>query len=196
MIYLLDMDGVCVDFLTGAVKLFRENYVEIVAKWPLNEYDIPKVLNITTSEFWEAIDEGGADFWSDLEEYPWFHALYKELRKSGEVVFLTCPSWNPVSVAGKVRWLKKRLGITFSNYIISPLPKSFFATGQTILVDDNWKNVLDFREAGGEAVLFPQRYNFNKEPPYDPRPWAVIYRCRNIKHKMEGKKDEQTKTFS
>jgi 5'(3')-deoxyribonucleotidase len=151
----LDMDGVCSNFDKAVATLhgLPEN--------PANRrrWNWFEDLGLTVEEFWAPINEAGESFWENLEEYPWFRVLYKEChRMSNNVVFCTTPSFHPGSVSGKLKWLQKRFGTRFTNYIMC-WDKTALANPDTCLIDDKPDNVRKFWGAMGEAILWPQPWN-------------------------------------
>jgi len=159
---LLDMDGVLVDFLSGALialnRDFNRNVTieEYAAKFGLWEtYDY---YNISTREFWESI-HSTPDFWYNLKPMPWYKELYEELSKLGEVTIVTTPSADPTCAMQKLQWLDNYMNIK-SDAVFLGSRKYLFA-GNGILIDDYYNNVNKFRAAGGEAVLIPANWNTN-----------------------------------
>jgi len=154
---LLDLDGVCVDFVGAACRLHGRTFDETV--WPPGEYDIAEVLGIGDEEFWEVIHRQGVDFWRGLEAYPWFVRLHRELQRRGRVYFVTSPSRSPHSAAGKMLWLKERFGETFKDFVLTRR-KHLLSRADCVLIDDSDRNVREFeRHGSGSGVLFPQRWN-------------------------------------
>lgn len=160
MKYLLDMDGVIVDFVGGASRLFGTD----LTKHP--DWGIEKALGITERQFWKKIDEAGEEFWEDLDEYPWTEELLLVLGEHSFIIS-TSPSLHPNSTAGKVRWLKKKFGYGFTNYMIGK-HKYLMAKSGLTLIDDKDRNVEQFLYEGGSAVLFPQPWNANRDFADDP----------------------------
>ena len=154
----VDMDGVLADFVTAAVHLHCRP--EVLQGWPLGEFECPRVLEISPSAFWNRIDDVGDSFWSGLEPFPWMRDLLERLREIAPVTIASSPSYDPASLAGKVRWLQTHLGRKFRDYLIGP-PKYLLARADTVLVDDSDRNINRFREHGGIGVLFPQNWNSN-----------------------------------
>lgn len=159
----LDLDGVEVDFVGGAAKLMGYDPA-VVTMW-----DYYPLIGRTESEFWSIIDAAGADFWSNLEPYPWYKELHAICESIGDTIFLTTNSKHRSSAEGKVAWMQEHFGSNFRSYLIGP-KKEFCATPNTILIDDSDANCEKFVKHGGRAILFPQPWNNNrsiKEPiPY------------------------------
>ena len=140
-----------------AVRLFSREFRDIA--WPPGQYDIAEVLGMDRNHFWETINAAGVDFWRQLEPYPWFEELYRELTLRGKVCFATSPTHSPNSATGKMAWLKDRFGSDFKEFIITRR-KHYLSRSGTLLLDDSDKQVREFvRRGSGSAVLFPQIWN-------------------------------------
>lgn len=148
----LDVDGVLADFVSASVE---------AAGLPI----LPR--EVCTHNYYEPFMDRMtfkrhiADtmyFWEDLKPYPWAHDLVDGLHRLGELHFLTDPTMTPDSPSGKVTWLRKHGFLSGSNYILTK-HKELLAKPGRVLVDDYLPNVQAFRREGGEAVLFPQRWN-------------------------------------
>ena len=156
---LLDMDGVLCNFVRGCCKVLNKDEQKVFQNWPINQYDVEPVFDVTTEHLWTSINSGGKDFWANLEEYSWSKELYRECQKHGEVYFLTSPSNDPQSLVGKLEWIQKFTGNpTPRNYLMGS-PKFLCATPNNILIDDSDKNCDNFKSANGTAILFPQVWN-------------------------------------
>lgn len=157
---LIDLDGVLADFVGGALAV--HNKPELAESWPRGVWDIAKLIGVSTSELWSKIDETEAKtgFWSELDPYPWLEELLGIVTQGGSVPFTiaTSPSSDPACAASKVRWMRKHLGSQFKDYLIGSA-KHLMARPGTILLDDYDRNVDAFRQAGGQAILFPQPWN-------------------------------------
>lgn len=159
----LDLDGVCVDFISGALRSTDQDVTATFERWPLGEYDVAKVIKTTDEKMWKKIEGDDVakayEFWSGLEEYEWFRTLHDTAREvAQDVFFLTAPSKSPGCCAGKARWLKERFGHQFDGFILT-CHKELLARPDALLVDDNVKHVEEFRKAGGQSLLFPQPWN-------------------------------------
>jgi 5'(3')-deoxyribonucleotidase len=156
------MDGVLTDFVSAALRLHGRPGA--LHDWPRGERDIPKMLNLTRTQYWKLIDAQGADFWASLEPFSWFGELVALAREFAPVTVLTSPSLAPSCLEGKVRWLyahfPKEKGRHFSDFLIGN-QKHLLAQPGRVLVDDAEANVEAFRSAGGQAILFPQVWNEN-----------------------------------
>jgi len=163
----LDMDGVIVNFVKGVSFILADNDMHF--NWTsmrrghdltLEEsYDMAKMLGLTPSYFWKQIDKRPT-FWDGLHSYPWMKELMDMLHKQGNVVLLSSPSMSPDCVRGKTEWIQRELGNYYREYIFCPAKHKLKLAGpDTLLIDDSTKNVNDFINAGGHALLFPQPWN-------------------------------------
>lgn len=159
-IILLDMDGVCTNFVKGICLTVKKDYQQAIDSWPKGEYDLTRVLDIDPQMLWASIDAQGMAFWRNLESYPWFEQLYDSLvlLVDSRVIFTTVPSWSASSFAGKILWLQRRFGQQFRNYIFTP-HKALFAHPNAILIDDSDRNIDVFNRVNQSGIIFPQPWN-------------------------------------
>jgi hypothetical protein len=153
----LDMDGVCCDFVSAALKVHGSPLKpEDITKWNMEE-----VMGITLDEFWAPIETAGPPFWRGLKEYPWFEELYRICRcYAKEVVFLSSPDRSPAAAMGKMQWLMDRFGPCFRDYILTPR-KDLVSSPFGLLIDDSEKYCQMWAKdgEGGPFVLVPQPWN-------------------------------------
>ena len=106
--FLLDMDGVLVDFVSGALEALNkkykksttlEQYVREFGTWGISDY-----YGITEEEFWKTIEEVPY-FWLDLKPFPWYKNLYGYLSSIGDVTIVTAPSQSMNCIREKYSWL-------------------------------------------------------------------------------------------
>lgn len=155
-----DVDGVLCDFIGGTNRFFKTPY----------DYDnYPYELGI-----WDILDDVGnrvgfkvvnqictEDFWVNL---PWMKdgrlLLNLVINSFNDVGFITTPMPNAGSWSGRYRWLEENLGsVMAKKVIITRESKSIVAKPTTLLIDDRDKNIREFREAGGHAILVPRPWN-------------------------------------
>lgn len=173
----LDMDGVLVDFIGKALSVYSEYEQEqygfqepppnpfkadvFLHNWPSSEWDICKVLDMEQNEFWAMIHRwNNGTFWESLEPYHWALQLIVAANRIGEVRLLTSPSNHPTCYSGK----KITRDTYFSSTPIFLCEEKYLLAGSNrLLIDDNDQNIELFREAGGDAILFPRVWNANHE---------------------------------
>lgn len=151
-VILLDMDGVCCDFVGAVCKLFGRDPAEV------SSWNISDDLGVSPSVFWTAINSRGSTFWETLKPLPWFEELYKTCTEIAPTCFCSAPTRSPNCVAGKLAWLQARFGDTFRDYIFTAR-KELLARPGVLLIDDRRKNVERFLAAGGDGVLFPRPWS-------------------------------------
>jgi len=161
----LDMDEVLSDFVEAACSLQGRDHEEIRAqqkgKWGIHE-----PLGITEQDLWQSIwnfPGGEEHFWDSLQPTPWFsefigiiHKLSVEYRFDWFIV--SSPSIKAGSHLGKVWWLKRYFGQTFSSFCLLS-EKWRLAKPGALLIDDYERNCQLFEEHGGESLMFPQHGN-------------------------------------
>lgn len=156
---LLDMDGVCVQFMRAAIFCQdRRSPQPVFDAWPKGKWDIAEVCGIDKPSFWGRIEAASPEFWINLQVYPYFEEMYTKLQAWGEVFFVTSPAWCAEAAQGKIIWLQNRFGKPFRNYVITN-QKYLLARDDTILIDDFDRNCEAFNAAEGRAVLFPRPWN-------------------------------------
>lgn len=158
----LDMDGVLTNFMDHALALHGTTAKALEPRWTTGSYGVHESLGITEDQFWERID-AREDFWDQLPLYPWADRIFTVAQQVAEhVIILSAPSQDWRSAAGKMSCLQRWKGRHFRDWIFTPAKhKHRLARPDALLVDDSDRNCEDFVEAGGTAIIFPQRWNSN-----------------------------------
>ena len=157
--FLLDMDGVLSDFLSGALKLFNRELrrnITIEEYISVGGFDISKVYDISVSKFWHIIDNE-KNFWLNLKPFDWSIDLLRFLKELGEVTIVTSPSQDYKCVSQKLEWLDKYLRVKSNDVFLGS--KKYLMAGNGILIDDYHKNTEKFILNGGKAILIPSNWN-------------------------------------
>lgn len=156
----VDMDGVLVDFMRGA--LAAHNRLDVLDNYPRGLWLVEQHLGITTDEFWKPLD--GFEFWDNLTAYPEFWTFVDIINETfgNNWAIASTPCDDPFSAAGKLSWLSRYLpkcnGRSFRRFYLCE-HKYRLAKPGTVLIDDNETNCRDFVAAGGKSVLIPQPWN-------------------------------------
>lgn len=160
----LDMDGVIVNFVKGVARLLNINYADFMANWIDGVYQIEshpflQQMDRKTS-IYALLNQQPADFWENLEMTYEASELLKFITSNFQKVYiLSTPFTSAASHAGKYKWIvKNNTGIVKKNYIFTK-HKHLLANPNAVLIDDKDKNYEAFLYAGGEAILYPQRWN-------------------------------------
>lgn len=155
LIIFLDMDGVISFWEKSAAKTLG---IDINDEKIREEIKNGKRLETYVggdSVMWPKIDKEGTKWWRDMELLPWGKKLYEKIKEKGDhFSFLTSPSSNPTSSAGKIEFLHKHFGDGFKDFLIGN-NKEFCASPRALLIDDTDKKVKKFRSFGGHAFLWP-----------------------------------------
>lgn len=166
----LDLDGVCVDFIRGAIAAHDYDPDEVLARWASEhrgEFLPYKVMGLEMDLFWNRLHELGESFWIELEPFPWFDDLYCRLSEVGHVVFCTASTRAPSCLSGKLHWLQARFGTEFQDFILTA-HKDRLAHENAYLIDDFDENIERFCRRGGQGILFPQFWNSNHVVDQNP----------------------------
>jgi len=151
----LDLDGVIVDWDQGVIDWFNLDAThEDVTHWG----SLCDMTGLSDADFWGQLCEEW--FWEGLK-FTEYAAEVLYYLKDLDVCLLTSPAMH--TAGWRQNWIQKNLPEYFhaKRYLIGP-GKEHVARADTILIDDYEVNVNKFREAGGEAILFPQPWNSNK----------------------------------
>ena len=161
----LDLDGVLADFFHPA--LARPGRADLATAWPRGVRDMAETMGLTWEAFWAPLVAEGPAFWADLPPLPWMEGLLAAVDDLAPWTVLTRPHPEPACVAGKLAWMNRHLaprkrGRHFEDFVLTRSKRLLAAPGR-VLVDDSAGMVASFRNAGGEAVLFPQVWNAGHE---------------------------------
>lgn len=131
-----DMDGVLTDFdrqFESLSGVDPSTYIEMYGK----------------KRFWNLIDTGGEEFWSEMNWTAGGRKLWKFLEPHSPVL-LSTPSTDPKSRTGKKKWVEVNLDP--SPKLLLSFRKELYATPTSILIDDMDKNLIKWKEAGGIPI--------------------------------------------
>lgn len=149
-----DVDDVLADFVGAALELIgRGKDRHLITEW-----DMPKCLSMDASTFWLSQDLE-EEFWLKLQPYPGISKWVENLRGLGDVYFCTRPSSHVNCASHKLLWLEQHLGKGARDNAILCQKKHLLAGPKRLLIDDCQAHVEAWRDAGGDAVTFPQRWN-------------------------------------
>lgn len=171
----LDMDGVVADFTAGMCAAVGLPFSNQPYLFPRGLWDYVDWLDRVHHVNWLDVELAcsSEDFWADLPALPKADQLYNYLNTRHGVRFLTTPTGDTmVCFGGKRRWLEARGWAVPHDKRMVLLEhgetKEEYARPDIVLLDDQDKNVQDFRHGGGQAILVP-------------RPWNNRYReCRGL----------------
>ena len=170
-----DMDGVLVDFLTGAVARVNK-YLNVNDHWlaPLAEevrnevgrdYVIPSDLekygplaSDAARKYMYYLLEDDREFWATLPWMPGGRKIWKHIKKYNPSI-LTSPmdkKGKKGSILGKLDWLNENLGLDTNREVIFAHNKYEYAKNEdsssNILIDDFLSKIRPWRKHGGIGI--------------------------------------------
>ena len=151
----MGMDVLC-DFVQAALELHGRP--DVIDDWPKGEYDMAKILGMSTHEFWRPINDKGEAFWAEMKSTAYSHELLMLTQGRGGFRVAASPSEDPASLSGKLKWLDRHFGPPCRYYVITP-DKHLLAGPDRILIDDSDKQIDTWQRAGGIGILFPAKWN-------------------------------------
>lgn len=155
----LDMDGVVVDFMTGALESCGKSLPFKDVRWDFM-FQIGFTKD-TLHEFWQRCDRR---FWTGL---PWMDdgrcILDAVLDLFGEdVCFVSSPCDTEGCADGKLDWVSREVPILRRKTFLGSA-KYLLAAANKVLIDDHDDNVDRFVAHGGHAVLIPRPWNRRRD---------------------------------
>lgn len=175
----LDLDEVLVDFVGGACKLFGLTYEQVRQHWVPGEWSINNALGkalglggpLPEDELWGRIDNN-TDFWLNLSPLPWADDMLQLVKTlADEWYIVSSPSRCETSYLGKLRWLARKFGPSFDNYVLTS-HKHLLDKKRSILIDDKDSTIDKFCLGGGIGIVFP-RHN-NRMHSWKDRPFKYV----------------------
>lgn len=149
----LDMDGVIVNFVKGICDRYNLSYSQETSN---------NLGSFLTNEIWLDLERDDI-FWDDLPKFDWSDKLVRACHRYAETYILSAPGViNSKSASGKIRWLNHHYP-EFGNKFILTYHKELLASENRLLIDDTYAQVKDFRNSGGDTILFPSCFSSHEE---------------------------------
>jgi hypothetical protein len=151
----LDLDGVLVDFVGGALAAHGRTLPIADVRWDFCTQI--GFRGVDDPAFWAPL---GYDFWANLGWHADGRAIVGTVDRlfEGQVALLTSPCDTLGCAEGKREWVRRHLP-EFSQRLLIGTSKHLVAGPGKVLVDDHDANVAAFRCGGGRAVLVPRPWN-------------------------------------
>ncbi|MCS7316760.1 MAG: hypothetical protein NZZ41_00355 [Candidatus Dojkabacteria bacterium] len=130
----VDLDGVLVDFLSGVKKVFKNKEYEY----------LPKKV------FWNTL-KNEKDFFTNLKWLKDGKLLWNYIKKYNPIILSGIPvgDW---AIPQKKEWCRKNLGDNVNVILLYAKDKKKYSSKNSILIDDNEKNIVDWIEQGGIGI--------------------------------------------
>lgn len=155
---LLDLDGVCADFVKAICKTHDKPYPYTEAE-NLGCYDIPTLWGMPEREFYAPLNN--VRWWIDVDPIPDLSAIkeliFKYFKLDDICILSFPPPTAPFAMVGKWIWCNNYLP-EIRNKLFGNT-KDFCACENVILLDDDQHKIDKFRMAGGRGVLMPRPWN-------------------------------------
>lgn len=155
MIALVDLDGVLVDFVGGALRKHgrSQDFTHEEIRW-----DLPEQLGMPVGDFWKPLSE---EFWAGLSWMPDGREILNVIERQvgrPNVFLCSSPCLTPGCATGKARWVETHLP-TYARRLILTDQKYVFAGPRKVLVDDHDHNLMRWASAGGMVCGVPRPWN-------------------------------------
>jgi 5'(3')-deoxyribonucleotidase len=166
----VDMDGVIANWVGRVLEVMGSPLKD----HDIDTWDVEGKIGVTREQLWGKIQ--GAEFWENLDPYPWFRELWAAVEVHGRPVILSSPGPAPGAAAGKVAWLHKHLGPDFNDWVLTNRKHYVTKPGQ-ILIDDSDRNCSQWDRHEGRSILFPQYWNsyapIRRAAKFDPVDYVI-----------------------
>tara|TARA_Y100000034_G_scaffold90554_1_gene109115 strand:- start:9 stop:527 length:519 start_codon:yes stop_codon:yes gene_type:complete len=134
-----DMDGVLVDFITGANIAVGGTFA-----------------TIEKNKRWNMVQQSKG-FWPNLDWMPGSKRLYDFIIRYDAHILSAFSGRDPASKSGKLKWLKKRTNFKKANiHLVSRSQKQAYAKNKdgksNVLIDDYEKNIIEWEKKGGIGI--------------------------------------------
>lgn len=142
-----DLDGVLVDFIRG----IKDNIDMSIGTWG----DWKAKKKKTSQHVWSEVAEIGASFWSELHWTKDGKQLWNYIKKYDPIILTARPKTVNSAIKGKQQWINKQLGSNASSkaLIVLGIQKQDYADSNSILIDDNKRNIRQWKSKGGIGIL-------------------------------------------
>ena len=156
----LDLDGVLVDFVGGALAMHGKHIPPAEVRWDfLTQIGFD---GVNDERFWAPM---GRDFWAGLgwtADGRAILAAVEEAFGAEQVCLLTSPCLTPGCAEGKLDWVRRETPGYARRVLVGPC-KHLLAGPRKLLVDDHDANCEAFNRAGGASVLVPRPWNTRRD---------------------------------
>lgn len=102
--------------------------------------------------FYPLLNKGGIGFWSNMVWMPDGQTLWDFIKPYKPTIITAYAVSNPISIKGKEIWIKKNLGQKVNYIICKRKEKQNYASSKAILIDDDDRNISEWKAAGGVAI--------------------------------------------
>lgn len=159
---LLDMDGVLVNFIEGALKLYNVEVDPYTLPENLGDWHINRMLGMDYKSFMAPMT---VEYWRDLNWMPDGPDILAAIeRKFGKenICLLSNPSASSKAMEGKMLWIERHLPSYRDRFLFGP-SKQFAGGHERILIDDGDINQKQYKHRKTQKpfpfILIPRPWN-------------------------------------
>ena len=146
----VDMDDVLTDLhkrLMDTGKIEEDTFQKIKEK------------SLRDELFWNIVNPGGVEFWSEMEWTKNGKKLWNLILPSNPTILSACNKDGIYTKEGKKIWIKNNLGNV--NYILCLREeKQKYAHPNAVLIDDRKDNIEEWEQSGGIGIFYEDK-NFD-----------------------------------
>ena len=157
---LFDMDCTGVDFLGPLVKLINKGRgtndftAAHFVDWDMQEGLTPQE-NETIFSTWQA-----PGYLHQLQPFPGFVSTVKWAQEQGHEVLISTAVKSPHGAEEKIRWILTHLDFLSIDDCVFTEKKQIIQAD--VLIDDNPRQILNYRKEHPNALIIAPAYNYNK----------------------------------
>jgi len=165
----LDLDCVLCDWASAAFAACGHSYDADKYHRSGLGWDVGHAFGYSKQQLFDAVDLCGEGFWENLEPLPWLGDLVGVASSiAADVQILTAPAATSGCYSGKLKWWQRTCQELIQKPPILCKDKFYLSRRRRLLIDDSDENVDLWFENGGDAILFPQPWNENRDLHKDP----------------------------
>lgn len=106
------------------------------------------------SLLWSIVGAKGVGFWSGLDFLEEGKELWAEIKKHRPIILTALPRNGSIAIQGKKEWVKNHLGPNVEVVTCMRVEKKNYAGENSILIDDDERNIEEWEKAGGIGILY------------------------------------------
>jgi len=161
MLAFLDLDGVVVDFIGGALRQHGWNDLNSATV----SWTFWRDKGLSDTDFWESKNH---EFWANLEiteDGLEILNVVERIVGRNNIFICSSPCLTKGCTSGKATWVDRHLPVGYGQRLVLTGRKEVMAGKDRILIDDHDENLQQFASAGGRTCCVPRPWNKMREHP-------------------------------
>lgn len=150
----VDLEDVLAD-LTTAIFNHVDRAGLLSEPWPAGQSKEDR-LGLTKAYLFNLVIRDSSEIWKKVKPCLWAKSLLTQIRSP--IVIVTGGQWGVPAINDKLRWCERHLDGLVSDHVVIQT-RQRLANKESLLIDDNPKNVDRFIAAGGHGLVFPRPWN-------------------------------------